>query len=271
MFCLSEGSTFFTRFFPKEALHVRDKIVIANWKMNGSREANRAWIESYRATGVRPDCRVVVCAPSVYLAELAPACRELGIELGAEDVNENASGAFTGEVSAAMLADVGASWCIVGHSERRHIYGETDNRVAMKALALAKAGLRPIVCLGETLEEREKGMTEAVVLRQLNAVLAVLPPAKWGAVAYEPVWAIGTGRTATPETAQTVHASIRRRLGCYASEGADRLPILYGGSVKPSNARELFRQHDIDGGLIGGAALKAEDFVAVVEAARKGD
>lgn len=246
---------------------MRDKIVVANWKMNGSREFYGKWLADFRALPPVEGVKAVVCAPFPYLGEVSSALESVALETGAQDVNENPAGAFTGEVSAGMLADVGVRWCIVGHSERRHIYGESDNRVAMKALALAKAGIRPIVCVGETLEERTRGSTEAVVLRQLNAVLAVLAPAQWGAVAYEPVWAIGTGHTATPAQAQAVHAAIRKRLGCFTKEGCDRLPILYGGSVKPGNAAELFAQPDIDGGLIGGAALVASDFHRILQAA----
>lgn len=241
---------------------MRDRIVIANWKMNGSREANGRWLDEFLAHG-KTVCRTVVCAPAVYLAEIADRARGTTLEVGAQDVNENPSGAFTGEVSCGMLADVGATLAIVGHSERRSLYGDTDNRVAMKALALVKAGLKPVVCVGETLEERERGETPAVILRQLNAVLAIVRPEDLGAVAYEPVWAIGTGRTATPETAQAVHAIIRKRLCEVSPEGGRLTPILYGGSVKPENARALFEQPDIDGALVGGAALKASSFLAI--------
>ncbi|MBS5217760.1 MAG: triose-phosphate isomerase, partial [Sutterella wadsworthensis] len=180
---------------------MRERIVIANWKMNGSREANALWVKNFLAEPVRLSCRTVVCAPFIYLPGLTEACRDTSIEIGAEDVNENSSGAFTGEVSAAMLADFGIRFAIVGHSERRRLYGETDNRVAMKAVTLVKNGIRPVICVGETLEERERGETPAVILRQLNAVLAVLKPESIGAIAYEPVWAIGTGRSADPATA----------------------------------------------------------------------
>lgn len=242
---------------------MRERLVVANWKMNGSRDANDRWFETFRARSGEALGRTVVCAPAVYLADL-PA--DAGFEAGAQDVNENVSGAYTGEISAGMLADVGVRWCIVGHSERRTLYGDTDLRVAQKAHALVEAGIRPILCVGETREEREAGQTEAVVLRQLDAVLAQVPAEQLGAVAYEPVWAIGTGLTATPETAQTVHAAIRAHIARTNEAAAAALPILYGGSVKPGNAAELFAQPDIDGGLIGGAALDANDFLAVCAA-----
>lgn len=245
---------------------MRDKIVIANWKMNGSREANSLWVRNFLAQPQRLSCRTVVCAPFIYLPELTAACSGTSLEVGAEDVNENASGAFTGEVSAAMLADFGVSAAIVGHSERRRLYGETDNRVAMKAVALVKSGIRPVVCVGETLEERERGDTPAVILRQLNAVLSVVKPESLLAVAYEPVWAIGTGRSADPQTAQAVHEGIRARLAQTSLEAARRTPILYGGSVTPENASELFAEPDIDGALVGGASLKAQSFYAIGEA-----
>ncbi len=245
---------------------VRERIIIANWKMNGTLESARAWIEAYRTLPAAANCRAVLCAPFVYLPEIVERLRGTPLEVGAQDVNENPSGAYTGEISAGMLADIGVSWCIVGHSERRRYYGDTDNRVAMKALAAAKAGIRPIVCVGETLEERERGETQTVILRQLNAVLAVMTPASIGAVAYEPVWAIGTGHVADPETAQAVHASIRRRIELVDQARAMTLPILYGGSVTPDNAAGLFAMPDIDGALVGGASLKATSFFAIGQA-----
>ena len=219
---------------------MRDRIVIANWKMNGSREANARWTDEFLSSP-QPACRTVVCAPFVYLGELALRALGTHLEVGAEDVNENPAGAFTGEISAGMLHDIGMSCAIVGHSERRTLYGETDNRVAMKALALVKAGLK-------------------------NAVLTIVRPEDLLAVAYEPVWAIGTGKTATPEIAQSVHALIRTRLVEVSPKGGASTPILYGGSVKPENAHELFAQPDIDGALIGGAALKASSFLAIANA-----
>ena len=241
---------------------MRDRIVIANWKMNGSREANARWTDEFLSSP-QPACRTVVCAPFVYLGELALRALGTHLEVGAEDVNENPAGAFTGEISAGMLHDIGMSCAIVGHSERRTLYGETDNRVAMKALALVKAGLKPVVCVGETLEERETGATPSVILRQLNAVLTIVRPEDLLAVAYEPVWAIGTGKTATAEQAQEIHAYIRKVLAEKFGAAAEETAILYGGSCKPSNAAEIFAKEDVDGGLIGGAALKAEDFLSI--------
>lgn len=245
---------------------MRERIIVANWKMNGTLESTRAWIDAYRSLPAADGCRAVLCAPFVYLPEIVDRLRGTALEVGAQDANENPSGAYTGEVSAGMLADIGIDWCIVGHSERRHYFGDTDNRVAMKALALAKAGIKPIVCVGETLKERERGETQTVILRQLNAVLAVMPPASLGAIAYEPVWAIGTGHVADPETAEAVHASIRRRIETIDAACAAQLPILYGGSVTPENAAGLFAMPDIDGALVGGASLKAVSFFAIGQA-----
>ncbi len=242
---------------------MRDRIIVDNWKMNGTLESTRAWVNEYRALPVDGSRKAVVCAPFVYLTEMKRMLEGTDLDLGAEDVNENPSGAYTGEISAGMLADIGISWSIVGHSERRTIFGDTDNRVAMKALALVKAGIKPIICVGETLEERERGETALAILRQINAVLAVIPPARIGAIAYEPVWAIGTGKSAAPETAQAVHASIRGRIAQASHEAAAALPILYGGSVNADNAQALFAQPDIDGALIGGASLKAVSFHAI--------
>ena len=245
---------------------MRERIIVANWKMNDTLESTRAWIDAYRSLPAADGCRAVLCAPFVYLPEIVDRLRGTALEVGAQDANENPSGAYTGEVSAGMLADIGIDWCIVGHSERRRYFGDTDNRVAMKALALAKAGIKPIVCVGETLEERERGETQTVILRQLNAVLAVMPPASLGAIAYEPVWAIGTGHVADPETAEAVHASIRRRIETIDAACAAQLPILYGGSVTPENAAGLFAMPDIDGALVGGASLKAVSFFAIGQA-----
>lgn len=245
---------------------VRTHIIAANWKMNGSLESCRAWLSAWSALPRAASCRTVLCAPAVYLTTLASLSRGTSIELGGEDVSEFECGAYTGETAASMLADVGASWVIVGHSERRQLFGDTDERVAKKLAAAATAGLKPILCVGESLAEREAGQTDAVILSQLDAALSMTTPAQWGAVAYEPVWAIGTGRTASPETAQAVHEVIRARLTRVDAAQAAALPILYGGSVKPSNAAGLFAMPDIDGALVGGAALKAEDFHAIAQA-----
>jgi len=244
----------------------RTPLVAANWKMNGSQAANAAWLRAF--TGRRPEfrCDVVVCAPSVYLAGLVASSE---IDFGAQDVSEHSLGAYTGDIAAAMLIDVGCRWVIVGHSERRQLHGESDEVVAAKAEAALAAGLRPIVCVGETLAERDAGDTLAVVKRQLDAVVKRVGPAGLarGGLAYEPVWAIGTGRTATPEQAQDVHLALRARIGVIDRTAADAVRILYGGSVKPANAAELFGRSDIDGGLIGGASLVAEDFAAICAAA----
>jgi len=247
---------------------VRRKLVVANWKMNGSLAANAAWVAEFRAAAA-PGCEVVVCAPFVYLEQLARDLAAVGAALGAQDLSVEAPGAFTGEVAAEMLADVGCDWVIVGHSERRALHGETNELVAAKAARALALGLRPIVCVGETLAEREAGRTIDVIAAQLDAVLARCPPAQLGsgAIAYEPVWAIGTGRTAAAAQAQEAHAAIRGRLAATDAPAAARTRLLYGGSVKPANAAELFAQPDIDGGLIGGASLLAKDFLAICAAA----
>jgi triosephosphate isomerase len=237
--------------------------------MNGSRASGLAWLEAFAPRRGALPCEVVVCAPAVYLAALSAAAAG-GIDIGGQDVSEREPGAFTGDVAAAMLVDVGCRWVIVGHSERRQLHGEGDAVVAAKADAALKAGLRPIVCVGETLAEREAGQTQAVVARQLDAVLDRIGATALarGALAYEPVWAIGTGRTATPAQAQEVHSELRARVARRDPGMAATVRILYGGSVKPANAAELFAQTDIDGGLIGGASLVADDFAAICAAAR---
>jgi triosephosphate isomerase len=246
----------------------RRALVAANWKMNGSLSANADWAAAFVPKAAELRCDTVVCAPFVYLCtlgrSLAPA------ELGAQDLSERTAGAFTGDVSGEMLADVGCRWVIVGHSERRQLHGEADATVAAKASRALQAGLRPIVCVGETLAEREAGRTEAVVSAQLAAVLDAIGAdgLARGALAYEPVWAIGTGRNATPAQAQEVHHALRAQVARKDGAAAAGLRILYGGSVKPANAGELFSQQDIDGGLIGGASLSAADFLAICAAAR---
>jgi triosephosphate isomerase len=247
---------------------MRRKLVAANWKMNGSSAVNAQWIAEWRSAA--PPCDAVVCAPFVYLAQVGAGLAGTGAEVGAQNLSEQAPGAFTGEVAAEMLLDVGCRWVIVGHSERRALYGETDERVAKKSARAIALGLKPIVCVGETLAERDSGRTIEVVSAQLAAVLAQCTAAQLaaGALAYEPVWAIGTGRTATPAQAQDVHAAIREQLARADADAAQRTRILYGGSVKPGNAGELFAQPDIDGGLIGGASLVAADFAAICSAAK---
>ena len=238
---------------------MRDRLVAGNWKMNGSRASIGALLDAL----VAADVRCAVCASFPYLAQVAERLRGTRVAWGAQTVSEHASGAYTGEVSAAMLAEFGCRFALVGHSERRQLYGEGDAQVAAKFTAARAGGLTPILCVGETLAERDAGRTQAVVARQLDAVLS-----RGGlgdaVVAYEPVWAIGTGRTATPAQAQEVHAFLRTRVG-----PATR--VIYGGSVKPDNAAALFAQPDIDGGLIGGASLVAGDFIALCRMAeRKG-
>lgn len=245
---------------------MRKKLVVGNWKMHGSRAANAELLAGILGAGPMA-CDVGVCVPFVYIADAAVSLAASDIRWGSQDVSAHEQGAYTGEVSAAMLRELGCRYAIVGHSERRAYHAESDQLVADKAQAALRHGLTPIVCVGETLAQREAGETEAVVKRQLSAVIHTLGHcAGEMVVAYEPVWAIGTGRTATPEQAQAVHAVLRAQLRA-ATAHADTMKILYGGSVKPDNAATLFSQADIDGGLIGGAALKAADFVAVCRAA----
>lgn len=251
---------------------MRQPLVAGNWKMNGTHASIRDWVGGIQnGIGGVTRARVAVCPPFVYLAEVAAAMRDSGITLGAQNCSHLSGGAYTGEVAPAMLKDVGCSYVIVGHSERRALYGESDQLVAEKMVAAHLAGLLPIVCVGELLEEREAGETEAVIARQLEPLLqhgaeqrAALRNA---VIAYEPVWAIGTGKTATPAQAQEVHAFIRGRIAEQDAELAGRMQILYGGSVKGSNAAELFAMADIDGGLVGGASLNAAEFLAICRAA----
>ena len=246
----------------------RKKLIAGNWKMNGSLAANAALIGELLAGIGQPACDVAVCVPAVYLAQVQLLLAgQGGIALGAQDVSQHESGAYTGDVSAAMLKELGARYVIVGHSERRQYHGETDAQVAVKAQRALAAGLTPIVCVGETLREREQGETESVVSRQLSAVIQLNGERLADlVVAYEPVWAIGTGRTATPAQAQAVHAASRALLAA-ANLQAAGVRILYGGSMNAGNAAELLAQPDIDGGLIGGASLKARDFLKIIETA----
>jgi triosephosphate isomerase len=245
---------------------MRRKLVAGNWKMNGSHSANAELLAGI--TAARPFvCEVAVCVPFPYLSETAVALASSELRWGAQDCSAHAPGAYTGEVSVAMLAEFGCRYVIVGHSERRQFHAETDQLVADKAKMVLAAGLTPIVCVGETLAQREAGDTEAVVKRQLSAVIHALGHcAGEMVVAYEPVWAIGTGQVAPPEQAQRVHALLRAQLKA-ATPHADAMKILYGGSMKPDNAATLMAQPDIDGGLIGGASLKAADFLAICRAA----
>ena len=233
----------------------RTRLVAGNWKMHGSRSANRTLLDAILKGLSKGDAQCAVCPPYPYLAEVAERLRGTPVALGAQNVSEHAQGAYTGEVSAAMLADVGCRYVIVGHSERRQLYGESDAQVAAKFAAVRAAGLTPILCVGETLAERDAGRTEEVVARQLGAVAF-----SQAVLAYEPVWAIGTGRNATPEQAQAVHAFLRKRLPADTT-------ILYGGSVRAQNAAAIFAMPDVDGGLIGGASLVAADFLAILQAA----
>ncbi|WP_186426410.1 triose-phosphate isomerase [Cupriavidus metallidurans] len=242
---------------------MRQKLVIGNWKMHGSLAANAALLEGIKAAPAR--AKLAVCAPFPYLAQCQTLLSGSQVAWGAQDVSSEARGAFTGEVAASMLGEFGCGYALVGHSERRTYHGETDAVVAAKALRALEFDIVPVVCVGETLAEREAAQTEAVVGRQLQAVLDALSIEQLGRIvlAYEPVWAIGTGKTATSAQAQEVHAALRARVAAKDVGVAARMAILYGGSVKPDNAAELFSMSDIDGGLIGGASLKADDFLAI--------
>jgi triosephosphate isomerase len=266
---------------------MRRPLVAGNWKLHGSHAENAQRVASIlsgvRARGAAHDAahgaadggaQCVLCPPFVYLQEIGRALEGSALGLGAQNVSAEALGAFTGEVSAAMLKDVGCEYVIVGHSERRALYGEDDALVARKFAAAVASHLVPILCVGETLAEREAGSTEAVIGRQLEAVLARAYAGGHGAaefattvIAYEPVWAIGTGRHATPDQAQAVHAFIRGRIATRDVKIAAAVRIVYGGSVKPENAARLFAEPDVDGGLIGGASLKADEFLAILAAA----
>ena len=249
----------------------RHRLVVGNWKMNGGLDANAALAESLLAAlrDGSEGCDVAVCVPFPYLAQMSGALAGSKVALGSQDVSEHEGGAYTGEVSVAMLGDFGCRYAIVGHSERRTFFGDSNERVAAKTERAIAAGIVPIVCIGETLQERETGRAEQVVATQLDAVLERVGAAglKKAVLAYEPVWAIGTGKTATPDEAQAMHAAIRAHVGQHDEAVASGLAILYGGSVKATNAASLFGQPDIDGGLIGGAALVAAEFIGIVEAA----
>ena len=249
---------------------MRDYLIAGNWKMNGSSSANKALIDGILA-GIPAGSGfgLLVCPPYPYIAAIAAQVSGSAVRVGAQNVSEHEKGAFTGEVAPAMLREVGCEYVIVGHSERRALYGETSEQVAAKFMATQAAGMRPILCVGETLEERESGRTGDVVDGQLDAVLAAAGVGAFGAavIAYEPVWAIGTGKTATPEQAQEVHRHIRGRLSAQDTDIAAGVQILYGGSMKGDNAAGLLAMPDIDGGLIGGASLKADDFLAIARAA----
>jgi triosephosphate isomerase len=249
---------------------MRVKRIAGNWKMNGSLVSNQALLESVRSAGeALAAIECVVCVPYPYLAQTQQLLRASRVSWGAQDVCQFDAGPYTGAVSTAMLQDFGCRYVIVGHSERRALFGDTDDLVAAKYRAAHAAGLKPILCVGETLDERQAGNTEAVVARQLDAVLrrVGVGALAQGVVAYEPVWAIGTGRTATPEQAQAVHAFIRERVAGQDRESAGKLPLLYGGSMKAANAAQLFAMPDVDGGLIGGASLDGAEFGAICRSA----
>ena len=247
---------------------MRRRIVAGNWKLHGDRKFAFALLDAIVGEAAPEGVERVILPPLPYLGELAEHYAERGLQFGAQDVSQNEKGAFTGEVSAAMLKDVGARYGLVGHSERRQHHAETSALVARKFLATRAAGLTPILCIGETLAERENGQMEWRLQEQLEPVLDHGAEVLEGAIiAYEPVWAIGTGRTATPEQAQQVHAFIRGEIAQRNARIADSLPLLYGGSVKADNAAALFAQPDVDGGLVGGASLVAADFVAIAQAA----
>lgn len=250
---------------------MRIKLVAGNWKMNGRLHDNTSLLTSLQLAAAKSTwgCQVTVCVPYPYLTQARAILGGSSVTWGAQDVSEHDSGAYTGEVAAGMLSDLHCSHVLVGHSERRALHGESDQQVAAKFAAALKAGVTPILCVGETLEQREAGLTGAVVTRQLDAVLAGSGVAALAnaVVAYEPVWAIGTGKTASPQQAQELHALIRARVGGEDTAVANGLRILYGGSVKAANAAELFAMPDIDGGLIGGASLVAADFIAICAAA----
>lgn len=249
---------------------MRQPLVAGNWKMNGSRDSINDLLDGILAgMGSVEKAEVVVCAPYVYLSQVADKLSGSAVAWGSQNINDNESGAFTGEISASMLKDFGCKYAIVGHSERRAIYGETDEDVSKRFMAAQAAGFIPIFCVGELLEEREAGTTNEVVARQLDAVINEAGIAAIGnsVIAYEPVWAIGTGKVATPDQAQEVHAMIRSKLADLDADVAAKVQILYGGSMKPDNAKELIGMEDIDGGLIGGASLKAEDFLGICTAA----
>ncbi len=248
---------------------MRRRIVAGNWKLHGDRAFAQALVKALTDEQRPVNVEVLVLPPLPYLAEMIARCNACGIGFGAQDVSAHDEGAFTGEVSARMLRDIGAGYCLVGHSERRELHGEDSRLVAEKFVRVHKAGLTPILCVGETLQQREAGQTEWAIERQLAPVLQLAGRDAVAAciVAYEPVWAIGTGRTASPPQVQDVHAFIRSEVAAGSATIGSWLPILYGGSVKPGNAAELFAQPDVDGGLIGGASLKAKDFLAIIDAA----
>ncbi len=249
---------------------MRKPLVAGNWKMNGSATSIKQLLDGIKGSLASvSSAEVVVCPPYVYIPMVGEQLQGSSVALGSQNVCQHDSGAYTGEIAASMLLEFGCRYTIVGHSERRAIYGEDDALVAARYAAARAAGLRPILCVGEVLEEREQGITEDVVARQLDAVIELdgVEALADGVIAYEPVWAIGTGKTASPQQAQDVHAFIRNRIAARNGDVAQQVRILYGGSVKAANAAELFAMPDIDGGLIGGASLDAAEFIAICQAA----
>ncbi len=249
---------------------MRQPLVAGNWKLNGSLSSISELISGIREQlpSIK-NAELAVCPPYIYLSQVQKLLEGTEISLGAQDCSDQESGAYTGEVAAAMIKEFGCTYNIIGHSERRHVYGDSNDKVATKFAHVVKNGLTPILCVGETLQEREAGHTEVVVATQINAILDLfgIEAFKKAVIAYEPVWAIGTGQVATPAQAQEVHEEIRLTLDAQNKDIAANIRILYGGSMKPENAEELLQQPDIDGGLIGGAALKADDFIGIAQAA----
>lgn len=249
---------------------MRQPLVAGNWKMNGSKESIKALLDGIKqGIGEVNSAEVLVCAPAIYIDTASSQLEGSNVVVGAQNMSEQTSGAYTGEIAGSMLNDFGCKYVIIGHSERRAIYGEDDALVAQKFAAVRAAGMIPILCVGETLEERESGVTETVVARQIDAVIDAegIDALADAVIAYEPVWAIGTGKTASPEQAQDVHAFIRGRLSEQSADVAAKTRVLYGGSMNAGNAAELLAKDDIDGGLIGGASLKSEDFLTIARAA----
>ena len=245
---------------------MRRALVVGNWKMHGSQGSVDELLGGLLGANPAPSAEIAVCPTYVHLSQALALCAQSAIAVGAQDCSHMQSGAYTGEVAAKMLAELGCTWVILGHSERRQYHGESDELVAAKLAAAVAAGLQPIVCVGETREQREVGEAENVVAAQLAGALEDQSGLAALVVAYEPVWAIGTGKVATPDQAQEVHAFIRGKLARLDAGVAEQVKILYGGSMNPSNAAELLSQNDIDGGLIGGASLKADDFLAIAQA-----
>jgi triosephosphate isomerase len=249
---------------------MRQTLIAGNWKLNGTKQSIIDLLAGITSgLGTDNNVAVAVCAPYIYVPMVEGVLKGGSIALGAQDVSSHTSGAYTGEVSAAMLAEFSCQYCLVGHSERRSLHNETDDEVAEKFKALKDLGITPVLCVGESLDERDQGITETVVKKQIMAVINAygVESLENAVIAYEPVWAIGTGRTATPDQAQEVHAAIRELLASFDKAIAEKIQILYGGSMNPANASALLAMSDIDGGLIGGASLKADDFLAICQAA----